>query len=205
MRAAMLMTAVVGGCGVVASAGTIDFESLGTGTYNPLTITNVLGSGASADFVGGSVGVAYWPFFLGSPPAGWGNQGLAIQSYTINFSSPAFRAFEIEFSLHDYDTLGAATADVGFEVYSGQNGLGMRLDSSVPQSYTLDAKQGEFGSMTFDGSSGIGSIVLTSTASASFWDNLTLVAVPLPGAAGMGTAGLLALGVRRSRSARAVV
>lgn len=192
------------GCGAsVACGGTIDFETIATGSYNvgtPLSISNVLGSGETADFVSPpTIGVASWPAFVVGRPASWGNRGLAVQSFVLNFSGPAFKGVEIEFGfLGAGPSAGTGTAEL--RAFSGLNGTGSLLGGSGLVAFSGNLGLGQSSSLAFDGGAGFGSIVFSSDFGGTFWDNLSLVPVPLPGAGGMALAGLGLGAMRRRRS-----
>jgi len=143
----------------------------------------------------------------GSWPASWGDKhlspfynGAASDMFVVNISAPG----DVTGVSAQYSDFGQDSGNVRFQVWSGADGTGSLLSD---QSQFWSGSLPDFGTFTYSGS-GIGSITfwgeLGSFPNSLYWDNIEIEytdnpAIPLPSVAGLGAAGLLALGARRRR------
>lgn len=196
MRRPATALGVLAAATALAHAGTIDFESVGFGSYTSITLP--AGGGTNATFApflsaGTVVGVTNIAFLAGRPGS-WGNQALTVDSYIVNFSSLAFNEAEIDFS---YTSLKTGTAS--YEVWSGANGTGTLLDSGT-QAFTGNLNLGQYASFSISTGQAFGSLRFSDSLGQMVWDNLTLRIIPLPHAGGLAAAGLGLLALRRRRT-----
>lgn len=178
----------------------------GAGVYNSLNYVK----GAAALDISRSSNTAFdiWDSNGNPVPASWGRKHLspffdasASDMFVVNISAPG-TVTKVTINYGDY---GADSGDAHFQAWDAADGGGSQL-SNQTQFWNGDIQFGQMGTFTYSGS-GIASITFWGEQglypNSLYWDNIEIEyldnVIPLPSVAGLGMAGLVALGIRRRR------